>query len=121
MKKTNSLFNSLKGWPWQIFWRFNPVFQIIVILLALAIWAPDPSDILVLSFWGIVAGILFQKMIATGIVIGLGILFWIIAQIIESLIVIIVASYLIPAIVGTFCYILEADPLPILFRSKSRK
>jgi hypothetical protein len=121
MTKKGSFYDNLKGWPWQVFWKLNPVFMIIIIVLAIAVWAPDPLDIVTISFWGIVAGALLQKILATWIIIGLGILFWLITQIIESIVVIVITTYLIPAIVAFICLFFEADPLPVLFRAKSRK
>lgn len=115
-RKAVTFYDRLKDYPWLLFGQFNPLFKIIVMVLALAAWIPDPLDIVTLSFWGIITGVLLQKMVATWIVVGLGIVFWIFAQIVESLVVIVITTYLIPGIVGLVCYVLETDPLPILFK-----
>lgn len=114
-RKAVTFYDRMKGYPWTLFWQLNPLFKIMILALALAAWVPDPLDIVTLSFWGVIAGVLLQKMLATWVVVGLGIVFWIFAQIVESLVVIVITTYLIPGIAGLICYVLEADPLPILF------
>ncbi|KKQ91895.1 MAG: hypothetical protein UT17_C0004G0243 [Candidatus Woesebacteria bacterium GW2011_GWB1_39_10] len=117
MTKDVSFYDRLKHYPWKLFGQLNPLFKVIVIVLALGAWVPDPLDIVGISFWGILAGILFQKMVATWIVVILSVLFWIITQMIESLLVILVTVYLIPAGVGLICMFFEKDPNPIIFNS----
>lgn len=120
MTKPITFYNRIKDYPWRVFGQFNPLFKVIVFVFALAVWVPDPLDIVAVSFWGIIAGMLFQKLVATWIIVGLGVIFWIVAQILESLLVILIATYLIPGIVGLFCYAFDADPIPVLFNKRPR-
>ncbi len=110
-----SFYDRLKNYPWKLFGQFNPLFKVIVIIFAIAVWVPDPLDIIGVSVWGIIAAILFQKLVATWIVVGLGIIFWIVTQIVESVLVFVVTTYLIPAGVGLVCLFLEKDPIPVVF------
>lgn len=115
MKELEKVFNRLKGWPWEVFKNFNPFFKVLVIILALIVWVPDPLDIIAVGFWAIIAGMLFQATTASWIVVSFGVLFWLLSQIVESLIVIIVTTYLIPAFVAIFAEVLEFDATKVLF------
>lgn len=115
MKELEKVFNRLKGWPWEVFKSFNPFFKVAVVILALIVWVPDPLDIIAVGFWAVIAGLFFQATTASWVVISFGILFWLVSQIVESLLVVIVTTYLIPAIVAIFAEVFEFDAIKTLF------
>ncbi len=115
MEGLQEVFDNLKGWPWTIFKSLNPIFKVLITLLALAAWAPEPLDIIGLAIWGVIAGIFFQATTATAVVVGFGLAFWFISQLIESIVVFVIAIYLVPGFIGGMAAMFGYDATDTLF------
>lgn len=114
-------YNKLKVGPFKLFGKFNPLFKTIVVLLSLTMFLPDPLDLIGLGIWGLLGTIFTQKAVVGGVLIVMGVVGWLIIQIIEALLLGVFLTYLVPGIVGFACTILETDPNPVIFKTNKAK
>lgn len=117
-ERTSKLYNQIKGWPLPLFRRFNPIVKIAVILATIAVWVLDPLDIVALSIWGFLAVTMSHSLYAFGVIVLVGIIFWVGAAVITFAIAFTITTYVVPWIVGGFCILFDKDPTPVLFERR---
>ncbi len=116
MSQLTDLFDNLNDWPFAVFKNLSTLMKVVVILIALSAFFPaEPLDVVSLVFW---AGIMayFANVFSSIWILGLiGAVLWITGQIIEALLLFVLATYIAPAIVVAVATIFGLDANDAMF------
>ncbi len=116
MSILTDLFDNLNDWPIAVFKNLSPLVKIVVIIIALCALLPaEPVDVINLVLW---AGIMafFANIFSSIWVLGaIGAVLWIVGQIIEALLLFVIATYLTPAVIVGIAAIFGLDANDAMF------